>query len=152
MGPGGHTCPGHSQSQCAARCSCKRHTGWPAMAPTVCLSKPLLLSSHPALAPISHLDQLPQPLACTPILSYSLQEAYAVTRMTFLKLRNLYGSSLRDKAVSKLLHWGCQASIASSQSPFTVSHSTSQDFSLPAALRHLPLYKQSTHSCACVSA
>lgn len=26
MGPEGHTCPGHSQSQCVARCSC-RETG-----------------------------------------------------------------------------------------------------------------------------
>ena len=25
VGPGGHTCPGRSRSQCAARCSCKTH-------------------------------------------------------------------------------------------------------------------------------
>lgn len=62
------------------------------IAPTVCLSKPTpSLSSHLALAPISHLDQLPQPpRPVLPILSHSLQAAYAVTRMTFLKLRTFY--------------------------------------------------------------
>lgn len=51
MGPGGHTCPGHSRPQCAARCSCKRHTGWPVMAPTVCLSKPTPSFLSPCFGP-----------------------------------------------------------------------------------------------------
>ena len=107
VGPGGHTCPGHSQSQCAARCSCKRHTGWPVVA-TACSPSHSCCPLSLLRSPISHRDQLPQPPARTPILSHSLQAAYAVTRMTFLKLRNRYGSSLRDKAMSKLLHWGAR--------------------------------------------
>lgn len=77
---------------------------WPQSASPSHSSFPLTL----LWSPISHRDQLPQPPARTPILSHSLQAAYAVTRMTFLKLRNLYGSSLRDKAMSKLLHWGAR--------------------------------------------
>lgn len=55
-----------------------RHTGRPVMAPTVCLSNPLLLSSHPALVP--HLSPGPTPPAsCLDFhpQAHSLQAAYA---------------------------------------------------------------------------
>ena len=151
VGPGGHTCPGHSQSQCAARCSCKRHTGWPVVA-TVCLSKPLLLSSHPAVLP--HLSPGPTPSTSRP---YSHPVSFSSSSLCRhqddllkaqepLRLFTAWQGNVQTPSL------GCQASTASSQSPFTVSHITSQDFSLPTALRHLPLYKQSTHSRPRVSA
>lgn len=85
--PGGHTYPGHSRYQCAARCSYKRDTRCPVMAPTICLSNPLLLYLHPGLVPISHLDHSLNLLPASPSpVSLSSNILCSVTRMSFLKL------------------------------------------------------------------
>lgn len=59
---------------------------------------------------------------------------------------------LKAQEPLQALHCMTGASIASSQPPSQSHTSLPRTSSLPAALRYLPLYKQSSRSCPCVSA
>lgn len=83
---GGHTCPGHSRSQCAARCSYKRETRGLRMAIMTRLSNPIL-SLLPTQSPCPHLNYslLQLPAACLSPVSLSSNIVFSATTMAFLK-------------------------------------------------------------------
>lgn len=152
--PEGHTYPGHSQSQCAARCSYKRDTRCPVMALTICLSNPLLLYLHPDLVPHLSFGPVSQPPACIfipsltlfqyPMLSHKDTLPKTQLKETTACSKTFTASPVDDRTMFKLLYWGRVLLPNLSLQSHTSLPGT---HSLPATLRYLPLYKWIMHSC-----
>ena len=141
-GPGGHTCPGRSRSQCAARCSCKTHR----TASDGTHSLPLQPTP-----PFLSLCFRPPPLTWTN--SPSLLPAFpSPVSFSSSSLCSHQDDLLKAQEPLQALHCMTGVSIASSQPPSQSHTSLPRASSRPAALGYLPPYKQSARSCPCVSA